>query len=193
MKKFAIVTRRCGLFGWETFFNFADSKEEAESLEKSFREGFDKNKVQFIETIRYSEYLTKYEKDYAMGKSITIHVYDNNSGDYLHCFDGSSEPVSNDEVLEFNYTIKNLGIEIENAEFHVEKCSKEHNGEQTALVTLIPNSGKVIFPNDLKKDMDNTLKTFIEVERRLEIIGKKDELKKLADAHNIISKYLKMQ
>ena len=25
------------------------------------------------------------------------------------------------------------------------------------------------------------------------IIGKKDELKKLADAHNIISKYLKMQ
>ena len=193
MKKFAIVTRRFGLFGWETFFNFADSKEEAESLEKSFCEGFDKNKVQFVETIRYSEYLIKYKKDYAMGKSITIHVYDNNSGDYLHCFDGSSETVSNGEVLEFNYTIKNLGIEIENAEFHVEWCSKEHNVEQTALVTLIPNSGKVIFPNGLKKDMDNALKTFIEVERRLGIIGKKDELKKLADAHNIISKYLKMQ
>lgn len=128
-----------------------------------------------------------------MEKVVTIHVYDNNSGDYLHCFDGSSEQVSNGEVLEFNYTIKNLGIEIENAEFHVEWCSKEHNGEQTALVTLIPNSGKVIFPNDLKKDMDNALKTFIEVERRLEIIGKKDEFKKLTDAHNIISKYLKMQ
>lgn len=193
MKKFAIVTRRFGLFGWETFFNFADSKEEAESLEKSFREGFDKNKVQFVETIRYSEYLIKYKKDYAMGKSITIHVYDDNSGDYLHCFDGSSETVCNGEVLEFNHTIKKLGIEIENAEFNVDWCSEEHNGMQIALVTLVPNSGKVIFPNGLKKDMDNALKTFIEVERRLEILGKKDELKKLADAHNIISKYLKMQ
>ena len=128
-----------------------------------------------------------------MEKFVTIHVYDNNSGDYLHCFVGSCSPACNGEVLEFNHTIKNLGIEIENAEFHVEWCSKEHNGEQTALVTLIPNSGEVIFPNDLKKDMDNALKTFIEVERRLEIIGKKDEFKKLTDAHNIISKYLKMQ
>lgn len=128
-----------------------------------------------------------------MEKVVTIHVYDNNSGDYLHCFDGSSSPVCNGEGLVFDYIVKNLGIEIENAEFNVEWCSEEYNGMQTALVTLIPNSGKVIFPNDLKKDMDNALKTFIEVERRLGIIGKKDELKKLADAHNIISKYLKMQ
>lgn len=128
-----------------------------------------------------------------MEKSITIHVYNNNNGDYLHCFDGSSEPVCNGEVLEFNHTIKDLDIEIENAEFHVEWCSNEHNGMQTALVTLIPNSGKVIFPNGLKKDMDNTLKTLLEVERRLNIMGKKDELKKLTDAHNIISKYLNSQ
>lgn len=193
MKKFAIVTRRFGLFGWETFFNFADSKEEAESLEKSFREGFDKNKVQFVETIRYSEYLTKYEKDYVMGKSITIHVYNNNNGEYLHCFDGSSEPVCNGEGLVFDYTIKDLGIEIENAEFNVEWCSKEHNGMQTALVTLIPNTGKVIFPNSLKKDIDTSLKTFIEIERRLNLMGRKDELKKLIDAHNILSKYLRSE
>lgn len=128
-----------------------------------------------------------------MEKSITIHVYDNNNGDYLHCFDGSNEPVCNGEVLEFNYTIKNLGIEIENAEFHVEWCSNEHNGMQTALVTLIPNSGKVIFPNELKRDMDNALKTFIEVERRLHLMGKKDEFNKLVGAHNIISKYLNIQ
>lgn len=137
--------------------------------------------------------LSEKEKLEVSQKVVTIHVYDNNSGDYLHCFDGSSSPVCNGEVLEFNHIIKNLDIEIENAEFNVEWCSEEHNGIQIALVTLIPNSGKVIFPNDLKKDMDNALKTFIEVERRLEIIGKKDEFKKLVDAHNIISKYLKMQ
>ena len=191
MKKFAIVTRRFGLFGWETFFNFADSKEEAESLEKSFREGFDKNKVQFVETIRYSEYLIKYKKDYAMGKSITIHVYDENSGEYLHCFDGSNEPVCVGEVISFNRDLKKLNIEIENAEFNVVWCSKENNGSQTALVKQIPNTGKVIFPNKLKKEIDASLKTFIEVERRLELMGKKDEFKKLVDAHNILSKYLR--
>lgn len=135
--------------------------------------------------------LSEKEKLEVSQKVVTIHVYDNNSGDYLHCFDGSSSPVCNGEVLEFNHTIKNLDIEIENAEFHVEWCSKEHNGEQTALVTLIPNSGKVIFPNDLKKDIDASLKTFIEVERRLDLMGKKDEFKKLVDAHNILSKYLR--
>lgn len=191
MKKFAIVTRRCGVFGWETCFNFADSKEEAESLEKSFREGFDKNKVQFVETIRYSEYLTKYEKDYAMGKSITIHVYDEKSGEYLHCFNGSSEPVCIGEVISFNHDLKKLNIEIENAEFNVVWCSKENNNSQTALVNLMPNTGKVIFPDKLKKDIDFSLQTFIEVERRLELMGKKDEWKKLVDAHNILSKYLR--
>ena len=126
-----------------------------------------------------------------MEKAVTINVFDFNSGEFLHCFDGSSEPVCNGEGLEFNYTIKNLGIEIENAEFNVEWCSKEYNGMQTALVTLIPNSGKVIFSNDLKKDIDASLKTFIEVERRLDLMGKKDEFKKLVDAHNILSKYLR--
>lgn len=191
MKKFAIVTRRCGIFGWETYFNFADSKEEAEKLEKSFREGFDKNKVQFVETIRYAEYLTKYKKDNAMEKSITIHVYDENSGEYLHCFDGSSEQVNNNEVLTFDYTDKNLGIEIEEAEFNVNWCSKVNNGKQTALVTLIPNSGKIVFPSELKKNMENTLGVLVEVERRLQMIGEMEEFKQIIIAHNIIDKYSK--
>lgn len=40
-----------------------------------------------------------------MEKVVTIHVYDNNSGDYLHCFDGSSSPVCNGEVLEFHINV----------------------------------------------------------------------------------------
>lgn len=37
--------------------------------------------------------LSEKEKLEVSQKVVTIHVYDNNSGDYLHCFDGSSSPV----------------------------------------------------------------------------------------------------
>lgn len=126
-----------------------------------------------------------------MEESIDILVYSFNNGEFLHCFDDQCEEVVNNEVLSFNYTDKQLDIEIENAEFNVEWCSKIHNGVQIVLVTLIPNTGKVIFPNELKRNMESTLSMLVEVERRLQIMGAMEDYKQIITAHNIIDKYCK--
>lgn len=190
MKKFAIITNYFGLFGWERHVKFADNKQEAEKIEKTYRECFNNEKLQVVETITYTEYLRKYRNQENGGKSITINIYDKDNGELLYCFNGSNEPVSKGEVITFNYKLKKLNIEIQDAEFVITNCSKEYNNKQNAFATFVPNSGKIIFPMMLKKDIDRSLRMFIDVIQRLKLMNKTDEINKLKEANKILRQYV---
>lgn len=189
--KWVILIDDFGIFGWKRKVHIVDNAGQANLMANYYRNEYNKNKVRFLDVLPYDEYVAKYLKNNNnMSKSVTVNIFDNKTGDLLHCFDGTSDEVCNGEILTFNYTTDN-GIEIDNAEFVVTWCSKLYNGNQTALVELIPNSGEVIFPNELKTKIDEVLKTLYEVENRLDLMGKKDEFKKLIEAHNILSMYQK--
>ena len=187
--KWVILIEDFGILGCKRKIHIVDNAVQANLIADSYRNRFDNNKIKVLDVLPYDEYVVKYLKS-DISKSVTVNIFDNETGDYLHCFDGTSDEVCNGEVLVFHYTTSD-GIEIDNAEFVVTWCSKVYNGNQTALVKVIPNSGEVIFSNELKTKIDDALKTLYEVENCLDLMGKKDEFKKLIEAHNILSMYQK--
>lgn len=190
--KWVVVVENIGLNGWGRYIYVEKTQKDAEITADNYGNHMDKKKVKVVDVLRYDKYIEKYGIDDIKDNIVNLHVADYKTREclYSYYFDKMYGKTEDGEILIFGRPVRNTEASINEAYFKVVWSSEVMNKEQWVLVEQLPNSGKIEFSRELNTRITTAMKTMVEIERTLELVGKKDALATMQKTHKLMESFL---